>query len=230
MNSIWSIQLENVYSQLKSYQSAIKNNEIELQNLSASLNSIKNNMNDEERVKFDLLCSLHNNLTKECLEMENNISILKSRKSYIENEIMKDNNLLKMEMTRQMNKLSDLKQQKFSLVFGQNDEKANLLAQIKRDQSYIQSTQIKINQLEKTIEDIRNEIAFYKDNEKLANFSNLKQKEKQNESFLLEFASEKENLLQKLESVRSDINDNSNKIARCGKYVNMLQQLGQPNG
>lgn len=196
------------------------------------MNAIKNTFNDEQKAKFDYLQNLNAQLTKESHELENEIEMWKAKKAELEERIQHSDQLLKMEMLQAAAKLRRLKKQKDELSNtddSEENERSNLLAQVKRDNNYIASLEAKSEQFRKNLEEIKNEIEFYKDGERVSRFSDLKQKEKTFTEFQIRFDEEKKDLLNRLELVNNDINDASNKLSRSLKYLTILQQINEAN-
>ncbi|KAI2809770.1 Intraflagellar transport protein 74 [Blomia tropicalis] len=228
-NEILTANLENDFSQLKNMERIAKANEEELQKMLDNINTIKSQFTIEQRAEYESMQSMNEDLGRECLSLKNEIEIWNNKKSAIESKITNDESIIRMEMLQLISKLRHLERQKNELIntdSSEENERGHLLAQVKRDNAYISNLESKIEEYTKLMDDVNNEIEFYRDGEKVAKFSDLKQKEKMHESFMTSFTSERDKLLSQTEVVNNEINDMSSKLSRALKYLAMLQQIG----
>src|SRR5699024_4475160 len=131
-----SLQLENDFSRMKSFEQMAKKNEEELQAIGENLNAIKNQFSEEQRSEFNSFQKMGIDLGKECQALENEIALWRNKKSEIEEKTSKEGSLLKMEMVQSVGKLRHLDKQKNELLSSDNSEESergHLLAQVKRD-------------------------------------------------------------------------------------------------
>lgn len=213
---------------LKNYENLAKKIEEELQNNMQHLNSIKNQFTEGQKAEFNEMQKLNTELSKECQELENEISIWRCKKSEIEQKTGKEESLLKMEMLQSIGKVRHLEKQKHELLSSdssEENERAHLLAQVKRHNNYIALLETKLEQHKKALEEVNNEIDFYRDGERMVKFTDIKQKEKSYEEFMNSFTSDKDGLLNKMETANNEVNDITGKLARSLKYLSILKQI-----
>lgn len=192
------------------------------------INSIKDRFTEAQRSEFDSLLAANNELSNECHRLENEIGLWKAKKSEFEQKLVKEDSLLKLDLLQSLSKLKELEKQKTELSLSgdsEENERAHLLAQVKRDNNYIATLEAKIEQLNQTMKEIESEINFFKDGEKRGKFADLKEKEKKMEESMARFEVEKNDSLNKIETLNNEINDMSNKLSRHLKYVANLKEL-----
>lgn len=220
--------MENDYSRLREHENTIKKNDSELQEVVKSINSVKNRFTDVQRTEFNGLQIVNEDLTKECHKLENEIAMWRSKKTSLEEKIVKEDNLVKLELLQSLSKLKQLEKQKNELLYAddsEENEREHLLAQVKRDNTYIASMENKMEQLNKMLSEIKSEIDFYKDGGKMVKFADLKQKEVNFEELMSKYDQEKNDCLNQIESINNEINDVTTKLTRYLKYINTVKEL-----
>ncbi|KAH7640855.1 spc7-like protein [Dermatophagoides farinae] len=220
--------LENDYAKLRDVENAIKRNDEKLKEVQKLINIVRNKFSETQIKEFDLMQTMNNELTKECHLLEQEISLWRTKKNEIEEKTVRDGNLLKMELIKAISKLRNLEKQKNKLLNDEDSEenkRKHLLAQVKRDNNYINSLTNKMEQLNVSQNQIKSEIEFYKDGDKLRKFSDLRQQDKIFDDFMIEYNNRKQTLIDELETINHEINDTTNKLSRYLKYLNMIKRI-----
>lgn len=205
----------------------MKINEGKLKEVQKLINTVKNKLNESQISEFNMIQSMNNELSRECQLLEQEIGIWRAKKNEIEDKTVREDNLLNMELIKAISKLRNLEKQKSKLLNSddtEENERKHLLAQVKRDNNYINSIMNKIEQLKIDLTNIENEIDFYKDGDKMK-FSDLKQQDKIFDEFMNKYTTQKESLINELETINHEINDTAQKLSRCLKYLNMCKNF-----
>lgn len=209
-------------------ENVIKRNDEKLKEVQKLINIVRNKFSETQIKEFDLMQTMNNELTKECHLLEQEISLWRTKKNEIEEKTVRDGNLLKMELIKAISKLRNLEKQKNKLLNDEDSEenkRKHLLAQVKRDNNYINSLTNKMEQLNVSQNQIKSEIEFYKDGDKLRKFSDLRQQDKIFDDFMIEYNNRKQTLIDELETINHEINDTTNKLSRYLKYLNMIKRI-----
>lgn len=205
----------------------MKMNEGKLKEVQKLINTVKNKLNESQISEFNMIQSMNNELSRECQLLEQEIGIWRAKKNEIEDKTVREDNLLNMELIKAISKLRNLEKQKNKLLNSddtEENERKHLLAQVKRDNNYINSIMNKIDQLKIDLTNIENEIDFYKDGDKMK-YSDLKQQDKIFDEFINKYTTQKETLINELETINHEINDTAQKLSRCLKYLNMCKNF-----
>ncbi|KPM07492.1 Spc7-like protein [Sarcoptes scabiei] len=222
------VNLENDYTKLRELESTWKANDNKLNEYNKIIASIKNRFNEAQIVEFNMAQTMNNDLSKDCHLLEQEIGLWRARKNALEETIIKEGNLVKIELIKAFTKLHSLEKQKNKLLNSndsEENERKNLLAQVKRDNNYIDSVQTKINASKNNLAEVESEIEFYQDGDKWSKFSDLKQQEGKFSEFMNEYHQEKQSLLNQTETINNEITDTANKLSRFLKYLNGIKQI-----
>ena len=213
----------------------VKKNEEELNRIINDMNQIKLHFTDEQRATYSSLSKVHNDLMRESSRLESEIQHWQERKVRLEATIMNDEeNLTKIHLLKSMQKLRELEKQKSELENSDNNDEseiADLLSQIKRDNALITALEGNLQEMNKSLEDIRTEIEFLNDPEKINKLADLRNKDANYEEYLAEFEAKREEILARIQATNHDISDITSKLSRSTKYANGLRKLVQePRG
>ncbi|KAH9420777.1 Intraflagellar transport protein 74 [Dermatophagoides pteronyssinus] len=220
--------LENDYAKLRDLENVIKRNDEKLKEVQKLISIVKNKFSETQIKEFDLMQTMNNELTKECHLLEQEISLWRMKKNEIEEKTVRDGNIMKMELIKAITKLRNLEKQKNKLLNAEDseeNERKHLLAQVKRDNNYINSLTNQMEQLNTSLNQIKSEIEFYKDGDKLLKFSDLRQQDKIFDDFMIDYNNRKRTLIDELETINHEINDTTNKLSRYLKYLNIIKRM-----
>lgn len=200
--------------------------EKDLSKKKSDLERLLHNLSHEQSRVYASLQDQSMQLTSRARSLEEQMKKLSEKRKEQEVSLASGSDpFLRREILQALDHLNGLEKQKDDLTRGPStqDEKARLLAQVKRDNKEITEMESRIRDIKVTLEEVKNELDAYEDQESIDKFRDLRDKEKTMDSFLRGFEEEKQTEVDKLIELGTSVRNTLDKISRMITYIDGLK-------